>query len=387
MAESGKISDMSPADWKKVSLLFDDCSDYPPEQWNKILNRRGETDESILAEVKKLLSNREKAGTFFDSLSNRIEAELSPRHQHLYHDGDRIGKFIVKRLISRGGMAVVYLAERAVRTFANSSAPLKANEQHSGDTGRVPGNMACLAAAGKLPRAAIKVMSCHAGNPWTSFRKEQNILSKVSHPNIAELYDYGITREGLLYIAMEYIDGVAVDRFCDLHGLGTGDRLRLVVQVCDAIQYSHGKQIIHQDIKPSNILVDRTGKVKVIDFGVAAILNDPGNRSRSGTGFSGTFSYAAPERLAGAAPSFSSDIYQIGMVIHKLITGDLPRTCFDPAALQEYFPGADNFPRKVMEEMASIFARTLSPDPAARYQRAEALAEDIRSLLAGIGSQ
>jgi eukaryotic-like serine/threonine-protein kinase len=282
-------------------------------------------------------------------------------------------------------MAVVYLAECRGRTRTNSAAP-KANERRAGDTGRVPGNRAGLAAAGKLPRVAIKIMSCHAGNPWKSFRKEQNILSTVSHPNIAELYDYGITREGLLYIAMEYIDGVAVDRFCDMQGLGTGDRLRLLMQVCDAIQYTHGKQIIHHDIKPSNILVDRTGKVKVIDFGVAAILNDPGNRSLSGSGFSGTLSYAAPERLEGVAPSFSSDIYQIGMVMHKLITGNLPRTCFDPAAVQGSLPGRGDLPRKVRKEMVRIFTRSLSPDPADRYQRAETLGKDIRNLLASIDS-
>jgi eukaryotic-like serine/threonine-protein kinase len=342
---------------ERISRLFEECCDYPPEQWDNLLERMTGTDENVRVEVKKLLSNKKRAEVFFESLGNRIDAELSPHRHHIYKPGQRIQAFKLRELISRGGMAVVFLAEKTGEAASETGKQL----------------------------AAIKIMSCHAGNPWKFFRKEQSILYSISHPGIARLYDYGITREGMPYIIMEYIKGVAIDRFCDLHNPEFSDRLGLILQICDAVGYLHRKMIIHQDIKPSNLLADKSGKVKVIDLGVATVLHDAGNRSRE-RGFSGTLDYAPPERIKGEALSYASDIYQIGMVMHKLVAGALPPAVFDPAAFQECSPGVENLPRQVRTEMARIFSRSLSPDPAGRYQGAENLKEDIRKILVSIAS-
>jgi eukaryotic-like serine/threonine-protein kinase len=346
-----------PGNWEKISRIFEECCDLPPGQRDNMLDCLAGTDENIRVMVKKLLSNREKAGVFFDSLGNRIERELSPHPHHIYKPGQRIRTFTLKKLISQGGMAMVFLAEK--------TGPAAVEDGKS--------------------RAAIKIMSCHAGNPWKFFRKEQSLLYSISHPGIAALYDYGITPEGLPYIIMEYIDGVAIDRFCDLNGLDLPEKLELIVQLCDAVGYLHRKMIIHQDIKPSNLLVDNHRKLRVIDLGVATVLHDAGSRSYK-NGFAGTLDYAPPEQIRGLAPTFASDVYQVGMVLHKLFSGTLPPAVFDAAHFLECYPEGEKLPLKARKEMARILARSLSPDPAARYLRTEAMKEDISALLAAIAS-
>ncbi len=343
---------------EKVFRLFGVCSEFPPGNWEEVLSCSGETDKKILADVKTLLSNREKAGIFFDSLGSRIEKEMSvPEYQHIYSEGDRIGNFILKGIIRRGGMAIVYLAEKIVN-----------NPGRSTDT--------------KNQVAAIKVMSCHAGNPWTSFRKEQKLLSEIKHPNVAALYDYGITREGLLYIIMEYVDGLAVDSYCEKYGPDILHRLKLIIQVCDAIQYSHDKQIIHQDIKPANILVDKMMQVKVIDFGISAVPDESVNPPRTGSGFQGTISYASPEQLKGSTPSYSSDIFQIGMVMHKLITGTLPRTDFEGRSCNVLMKHSrEKLSHCFRKELGDILKRSLSAEPGKRHQTVSALKYDIQKMI------
>src|SRR5690606_38324726 len=197
------------------------------------------------------------------------------------------------------GMGVVYLAERADGQFRQQIAL-------------------------KLAHEALPTPDSEA-----RFLRERHVLASLAHPDIARLLDGGVTSEGTPYFAMELVDGERIDRWCDAQNLDIEQRLRLFARVCDAVQYAHGRLIIHRDLKPSNILVTANGDVRLLDFGVAKILDpaldpdfdDPVTR----TGVRPlTPEYASPEQLRGDAVGTATDIYSLGCLLYTLLTGRGP---------------------------------------------------------------
>src|SRR5580693_2270007 len=213
--------------------------------------------------------------------------------------GDRIGAYRVLRTLGAGGMGEVYLAERADAQF----------EQ----------------------QVAIKVV--HGGALGTGMHSrlklERQILAQLDHPNIAHLLDGGSLPDGRAYIVMEYVDGIAIDAYCDSNRLDVVARLKLFQTVCAAVHYAHQNLIVHRDLKPSNILVTAAGVPKLLDFGIAKLLDD---RQAMHLTLAMTHAdirvmtpdHASPEQVRGQAITTSSDVYVLGVLLYKLLTGTSP---------------------------------------------------------------
>src|ERR1700691_231275 len=211
--------------------------------------------------------------------------------------GARVGPYELIRPLGAGGMAEVWLARRADGAFKREVAL-------------------------KLPMLAHARVGLEA-----RFARERDILASLEHPHIARLYDAGVDPEGLPYLAMEYVQGESLTHWCDTHRLGLRERLELFLQVLEAVQYAHAKQVIHRDIKPSNILVTDSGQVRLLDFGVARLLEAEKTDQTALTSVYGralTPDYASPELLRGDPIDERSDLYSLGVLLYELLSGTRP---------------------------------------------------------------
>src|SRR6202522_36022 len=212
-------------------------------------------------------------------------------------EGDRIGPYRVLRTLGVGGMGEVYLAERADAEF----------EQ----------------------QVAIKVVHGSLRGVQSRLKVERQILAQLDHPNIAHLLDGGSLPDGTAYIVMEYVDGVPIDVYCDSNRLDIAVRLKLFQTVCAAVHYAHQNLIVHRDLKPSNILVTGAGVPKLLDFGIAKLLDDR-QAARYTLAMTQadirimTPDHASPEQVRGQAITTSSDVYVLGVLLYKLLCGSSP---------------------------------------------------------------
>lgn len=284
-------------------------------------------------------------------------------------EGTRVGPYRLGPEIGRGGMGVVHLAERSDGQF----------EQR---------------VAVKLVRRGMATDEIEG-----RFRRERQILARLAHPGIARLLDGGVTEDGRAYFAMEYVDGEPVDRYCDRVRLPVRERVELLSRVGEAVQFAHGNLVVHRDLKPGNILVTADGQVLLLDFGIAALLEEgrEGPLTRAGTGPM-TPDYASPEQLRGEPVTTASDVYQLGILLHVLLAGSRPAP--DPAAAPRASAaaaGAEDLaalsaarrttPRGLVRELRgdldTIVATALRPEPERRYATAQQLVDDLRRHLSG----
>jgi serine/threonine protein kinase/TolB-like protein/Flp pilus assembly protein TadD len=292
--------------------------------------------------------------------------------------GARVGPYELIRLLGAGGMAEVWLARRADGAFKREVAL-------------------------KLPMLAHARAGLEA-----RFARERDILASLEHPHIARLYDAGVDPEGLPYLAMEYVQGEPLTGWCDAHRLGIPERLRLFLQVLEAVQYAHEKKVIHRDLKPSNILVTESGQVRLLDFGVARLLEAEETDQPALTSVYGralTPDYASPELLRGDAIDARSDLYSLGVLLYELLSGTRPYRlkraasigALDQAiatlevkkpSLQLEQAGAttcnstvEQLARQLRGDLDAIVLMALAKEPARRYPSAAAMAEDLRRYL------
>ena len=257
--------------------------------------------------------------------------------------GQIIGRYRLIREIGRGGMGRVWLAERADGEF----------EQH----------------------VALKLIKrgMDSDEILARFRRERQILALLEHANVARLLDGGVSEDGRPYFAMEYVQGTPITANCDARHLDIDERLRLFLVVCRAVHYAHQNLVVHRDIKPSNVLVTDDGTVKLLDFGVAKLLEHEAAVEVSGVETRKhplTPAYASPEQLAGERVTTTSDIYQLGVLLHELLTGARPQQqTTDPR-------------RRLRGDLETIARRALRPEPDRRYPSAAAMADDIERHLA-----
>ena len=328
---------MDPA----VRQLFEALVGLSPSEQRKALDDRQIAPE-LRAEVESLLS-------FDAEHDHRVTAAVASAATDLL-DGHAPsasadwGPFRRLRHLGTGGMSSVYLAERS-----------------DGEIQQV---------------VAVKVLHAGAGRPsWVDrFLQERQVLANMNHPGIARLIDAGRTPDGQPYLAMEFVDGVPIDKYAE--SLSGRDRLALFLRVCDAVAYAHRHLVIHRDIKPSNILVDRAGQPKLLDFGIAKSLDAPGDRTHTVDRML-TPNYASPEQIRGDADTTATDVYSLGAVLHKLLTGRSPREAGDEAGALLPTPTAPDTPA----DAAYILRKALRADPSQRYLSVEALANDVQALL------
>ncbi|MBS1826255.1 MAG: protein kinase [Acidobacteria bacterium] len=275
--------------------------------------------------------------------------------------GTAVGPYRIIEEIGRGGMGVVYRAERVDKEFRRT--------------------VALKVAGGRLfaPESARR------------FIRERQILARIEHPNIVRLLDGGM-ENGQRYFVMELIEGGPITQYCVDKALNLDERLQLFEDVCGALQYAHQHMILHRDLKASNIWVNREGVVKVLDFGIAQVLDDgDGGVSRTLTGLNPiSMSAASPEQVRGTELTFASDVYALGLLLYEMLTGENPQ--------QGEGLAMDTLMRRIFEEMPvapsrkrsglprdldAIVLKALEKDPERRYGSAGELAEDIRRLRGG----
>ncbi len=288
----------------------------------------------------------------------------SPPPSSAHSAGERIGPFRLLRPLGRGGMGEVWLAEQA--------------------DGRVERQVAL-----KLPALHLQ------GGVWEErFRRERDILAKLTHPNIARLYDAGVSDAGQPYLAMEYVEGESLTDYVASHALSIRERLQLFRQVLAATGHAHRHLVVHRDLKPANILIDQSGQVKLLDFGIAKLLDDEdaAANARDLTRMGGrvmTLRYAAPEQVAGGAITTATDIYALGVILHELVTGHSPyRAAREGRPLTEAMLGKDetgvpsalapaHIARQVKGDLDAILLKAMRRNPADRYASIEQFDDDI----------
>jgi serine/threonine protein kinase len=239
------------------------------------------------------------------------------------------------------------------------------------------------------------------------FRHERQILANLNHPFIARLFDGGTTDDGLPYFVMEYVEGKPINQFCEQNNLTLAEKLRLIEKVCQAVAYAHKKQIVHRDIKPGNILVTNEGEVKLLDFGIAKILN-PEHSNETIDSMTGrvlmTPEYASPEQVRGLSVTPATDVYSLGVLFYQLLTGKHPYKKFNPAphelarSICEDTPippsiAAENKKNgesrklktedRIAVDLDSIILKSLQKEPGERYASAIELAADLERFLNG----
>jgi eukaryotic-like serine/threonine-protein kinase len=277
----------------QIEAIFSDALAAPEELRDDLLATRCGGDRAMIEEVRLLLNGckAEELRAASDKCEHGRSREDRLKCQHF-------GPYEIDRLLERGGMGSVYLAHRADGQF----------EQ----------------------KVAVKVVDIPLATEIfrERFRQERQILATLQHPYIARLLDGGITAEGDLYPAMEYVDGVPIHRFCDQHHLTQNQRINLFLRACEAVQFAHQNFVVHRDLKPDNILVAGDGTPRLLDFGTAKLPSPSMDKQDSQLTREGYLSftpqYASPEQILGNPITTASDTYSLGILLYLLLTGTLP---------------------------------------------------------------
>jgi eukaryotic-like serine/threonine-protein kinase len=287
-----------PASHERVRSIFLKVLDAAPEERDAVLEASCGSDGDVRREVEGLLGASLDADEVLWSLARRVRVPPGDANTGFFAEGRRLGAYRLLRQIGQGGMGAVYLAERADRQFEK--------------------------------QVAIKLLplGLSTGTARGRFLAERQILAQLEHPGIARLLDAGIAEDGTPFFVMEYIDGEPIDRYCDRRSLGIAERIDLFLQVCAAVEYAHRNLVVHRDLKPGNILVTLAGAVKLLDFGIAKVLDAD---SMSGTtalthqvGRPMTPAYASPEQVRGEPITTATDVYALGVLLYELLAGRAP---------------------------------------------------------------
>jgi serine/threonine protein kinase/Tfp pilus assembly protein PilF len=315
--------EIAPDNWDRAKQLFEAALELEPSERQNFLAQNC-VDENLRQQVEQLLLNYQQAGSFLDNpvVDPRIPSpDASPRNPKPESGGGtsgsgdlsatatstemedpmvgrHLGAYKLIRRLGQGGMAAVYLAARADDEFRK--------------------------------QAAVKIVQpgLDSQNLLKRFRNERQTLAGLDHPNIVKLLDGGSTPEGFPFLVMDYLEGCPIDDYCDLHKLCVDDRLRVFSKVCEAVQYAHRKGVVHRDLKPSNIFVTADGSPKLLDFGIAKVLNtDISSQILLSTQTGArcmTPAYASPEQIRGKPVTSATDIYSLGVMLYELLSGHRP---------------------------------------------------------------
>jgi serine/threonine protein kinase/tetratricopeptide (TPR) repeat protein len=371
---------MRPERWHEVREALDAALSLPATERLVYLDKICSHDPELRSEVESLLESHEKAGSvFLNSPAVDLKSALGEPGLRSTWIGRRIGVYQIEAEIAHGGMGEVYRAVRA--------------------DGQYKKDVAIKLVRGGYDTAAVLERFLH----------ERQILASLDHPNIARLYDGGTTQEGLPFLVMELIEGTPIDQYCEEHELAVNEQLKLFTQVCAAVQFAHQRLVIHRDIKPSNILVTADGIPKLLDFGIAKLL-DPAAKAETTLLRPMTPEYASPEQVRGEAITTATDVYSLGVVLYRLLTGHSPypestRTPLEFArAICEVEPTKPSFAvarlsllemtpqehgaardktstrqqRRLKGDLDNIVLKALRKEPSRRYGSVEQLVEDIR---------
>jgi serine/threonine-protein kinase len=368
--------------WTRLSPLLEQCLDLEGAERAAWLDRLRMSDAPLADEVAGLLAEQEmlRREGFLDDTA-------SPRSAAVSLTGLVVGAYTLRSQLGQGGMGSVWLADRSDGRFSGQAAVKLLNVSLIGREGEA------------------------------RFRREGNILARLRHSHIAHLIDAGVSEQGQPYLVLEPVDGEAIDRYCDARALAVEDRVRLFLGVLAAVAHAHASLIVHRDLKPSNVLVTKDGQVKLLDFGVAKLLEVEGAGATTAVTRDGrsmlTPEYASPEQLKGEEITTATDVYALGVLLYVLLSGrhpaseairsaaDLVRAVVDTEAspvseaVVHRLPGEEtadtiaarraSAPRRLAGalrgDLDNIVAKALKKSPSERYASAEAMADDLRRYL------
>ncbi len=362
--------DLSKSGWREVERVFASALELPADQREEFI---ASADPALRSELRSLLAAHEhlsseapNAGFLAGLDADRAVALMEAVSGAEHWEGRTLGAYRILREAGHGGMGTVYLAERADDQYRK--------------------------------QVAIKIVrqGLFGERNVRRFREERQILALLEHPHIARLLDGGVSADGLPYFVMEYIEGQRIDRYMEERALSVEERLALFIQICQAVQFAHGKLVVHRDLKPSNILVTALGETKLLDFGIAKLLSiEP----ETGSTFTGvrpmTLEYASPEQVRGEAVTIASDIYALGVLLYELLTGVHPyrRSESTPARTLEQLileteperPSAvvtgGTRARRLRGDLDTIVLTAMRKEPERRYATVDQLAADVRRYL------
>ena len=377
--------------WKQIEDIFQSALDCAPEERTALLDASCGGDVQLRKEVESLLRSYETDHATESAFPDAVRV-FEDRAGRL-EEGRRIGPYRIIRELGRGGMGAVYLAARADDTYQ------------------------------KLVAIKLIRLGLDTDDVIQRFRSERQILATLDHPNITRLLDAGSTDEGLPFLVMEYIEGEPINQYCDACKLNITERLKLFQSVCAAVRYAHQNLVIHRDIKPGNVLVTKEGVPRLLDFGIAKLLA-PGSEPRDATLTLArrlTPDYASPEQVRGEAITTATDVYSLGVLLYRLLTGRPPyrlstssaselehaiceqepekpsfaisrvqagastdenerATPKSVSAMREGTP--DKLRRRLQGDLDNIVLMAMRKEPQRRYASAEQFSEDIRRHLA-----
>lgn len=356
--------DDKAAKWSAVQGLFDQLVDLPPSEQDRLIDLFDAPAE-VVAKARAMLIADRAAGVL-DRGSPLLAGEQEPAGDFAsLATGQVIGGFTIDAYLGRGGMGEVYLAHRSTDDF--------------------------------VQKVAIKLLRIEASDRAQLFARERRLLAGLNHPNIARLIDGGVSAEGRPYMVMDYVDGQPIDLFVREHKTDLSDRLRLFGDICAAVAYAHAHLVVHRDLKPSNIMIDETGSVKLLDFGIAKLIDGDFVAAET-TQAMLTPDYAAPEQLGGEQVTVSTDVYALGTILFQLLTDNSPWQREGSSVpmmvrriLQEDPPlpskvaareGAPVRPEAIGGDLDAIILKAMRRDPDQRYASVADLADDVARHLA-----
>lgn len=376
---------MTAERWQRVQELFAAAVALPPAGREAYLERAAGADAALLAEVRALLATDARADTTLEGIVGAAAAGLLAERAGMRDAwiGRRLGPWQIEAHLADGGMGAVYRAQRADGVYEQTVA------------------VKLLGPVRMSPAAAARLA------------RERQILARLAHRNIARLLDGGTTDDGVPYLVMEYIDGVPIDEYCNTQGLGTAERLRLFLQLCEAVDFAHRNLVVHRDLKPNNVLVDAQGVPKLLDFGISKLLEEDGATLTGAHERVLTPAHASPEQIRGETVTTATDVYALGVLLYDVLAGRLPfiaagRTAAnvardildtDPARPSSVVSTgsnarlesarrrgetltADRLRRELEGDLDNVVLTALRKEPERRYASVRALADDVENVLA-----
>jgi non-specific serine/threonine protein kinase/serine/threonine-protein kinase len=349
---------MTAHSWEQLRALFDELVDLSPTQRQAQIARR-RLEPPLAEELWSLLRANDEPGLLDDPVG-LVAASRAPRDDEALPAGTRIGHFSIDQRIGRGGMGDVYAAHRIDGPFEQA--------------------------------VALKLLRPEASARADLFDRERRVLAGLEHPGIARLIDGGITTDQRPYMAMEFVDGRPIDVWCREHAADLSTRLGLFREICDAVGYAHARLVIHRDLKPSNILVDERGRIRLLDFGVAGLIDDAAMTDVAIEAIV-TPDYAAPEQLASEGTTVATDIYALGVILYQLLADQTPwganersipslirRVMHDdpdPPSKAAGRGGGAIRPARIAGDLDAIVLKAIRKVPAERYRSAAELGDDV----------
>jgi non-specific serine/threonine protein kinase/serine/threonine-protein kinase len=360
--------DLTSNRWPEVRRIYERAIDLSESERTAFVDDQCKGNAELRAEVESLLQAREQAGDFLDRPVVDFKLAADSEQIATARVGQLIGPYRLEAQIGQGGMGEVYRAVRIDGEFERQVAI-------------------------KLVRGGLD-----SGTVLNRFRQEKQILAALLHPHIAQLLDAGATDDGLPYLVIEYVDGTPIDEYCEANNIELRSRLTVFLDVCDTVQFAHQRLVVHRDLKPANILVSAGGAVKLLDFGIAKVLDGSARAEWTGTMMM-TPAYASPEQIRGEAITTVSDVFSLGVLLYKLLAGTSPynkdttnahalaiEICdHEPPSFSAAQAAAgQKSPRLIPRDLELITRKALRKLPSERYASVDEFARDIRNFLGGL---